>query len=82
MARTGRPPDSPTRLAARAAERQAWAARIKRLRSLLDCTQAELAARIGVATSAVSAWEVGRAAPNRARRAEIARLLLESDPKA
>lgn len=45
--------------------------RVRSLRSLLDLTQAEFAARLDVTWVVVSRWENGHAAPSRASRRSL-----------
>lgn len=49
--------------------------RLKRARKLADLTQAQVAARIGVDTSAVGQWETGKTVPSPTNLTELARLL-------
>ncbi len=54
--------------------------RIKAIREKLDCTQAELAAKLRVTRDAVASWEIGRSRPSGPAEVLLLQLDRQSSP--
>jgi DNA-binding XRE family transcriptional regulator len=50
------------------------ATRIRVVRAMLGLTSKQFASKVGVGPSAVTAWEKGRATPQREKRKELAKI--------